>query len=68
MVTVAEAVVGDETGVAKLVLRNGKIYDNLLIEVVDQVKEGTTITILNALARIQNENLVIDVDKWARIN
>ena len=68
MVTVAEAVVGDETGVAKLVFRNGKIYDNLLIEVVDQVKEGTTITILNALARIQNENLVIDVDKWARIN
>ena len=68
MVTVAEAVVGDETGVAKLVLRNGKIYGKLLIEVVDQVKEGTTITILNALARIQNENLVIDVDKWARIN
>ena len=32
------------------------------------MKEGTTITILNALARIQNENLVIDVDKWARIN
>ena len=27
MVTVAEAVVGDETGVAKLVFRNGKIYD-----------------------------------------
>ena len=44
------------------------IWSKLSIEIVDQVKEGTTITILNALARIQNENLVIDVDKWARIN
>ena len=31
------------------------------------MKEGAVINILNALARVQNEYLVLDVDKWARI-
>ena len=26
MVTVAEAIIGDETGIAKMVIRNGKAY------------------------------------------
>jgi hypothetical protein len=31
------------------------------------VKEGATITILNALAKISNKFLKIDIDKWARV-
>ena len=40
---------------------------NEFIEQLDIVKEGATITILNALAKITNKFIKIDIDKWARL-
>ena len=58
LIKVAECVVGDSTGCGTLIARN---------EQLDIVKEGATITILNALARVQNKFLKIDLDKWSNI-
>ena len=37
------------------------------LESVAALKEGSQITVMNAHARIQNNFLKIDVDKWARV-
>jgi hypothetical protein len=39
----------------------------LLIEALDTVKEGATISVMNALAKVQNKFLKVDIDKWARV-
>ena len=31
------------------------------------IKEGTTITVMNALAKVDNKFLKIDVDKWSNV-
>ena len=55
---VAECIVGDEQGCAKLMA-----YDSQL----DIIKEGTIITIRNAHANVVKEHLRIEVDKWAKV-
>ena len=37
------------------------------LDKLDIVKEGQTITIFNALAKIENKFLRIDLDKWANV-
>ena len=37
------------------------------VDKLDIVKEGQTITIFNALAKIENKFLRIDLDKWANV-
>ena len=55
---VAECIVGDEQGCAKLMA-----YDSQL----DIIKEDTIITIRNAHANVVKEHLRIEVDKWAKV-
>lgn len=55
---VAECIVGDETGCAKLVA-----YDSQL----NVIKAGATITIRNANAKVVKEHMSIDLDKWAKV-
>ncbi len=38
-----------------------------IIEQLDIVKEGATLNLLNALAKVQNKFLKLDLDKWSRI-
>ena len=38
-----------------------------MLDKLDSVKEGATITVMNALAKIDSKLLKIDVDKWAFI-
>lgn len=37
------------------------------VEQLETVKEGATIQVLNALAKVSNSFLKLDVDKWARV-
>ena len=55
---VAECIVGDEQGCAKLMA-----YDSQL----DIIKEGSIITIRNAHANVVKEHLRIEIDKWAKV-
>ena len=34
---------------------------------MDVVKEGATINVMNALAKVTNKFLKVDLDKWARV-
>ena len=55
---VAECIVGDEHGCAKLMA-----YDRQL----EVIKEGTIITIRNANANVVKEHMRIEIDKWAKV-
>lgn len=55
---VAECIVGDEHGCAKLMA-----YDRQL----DVIKEGAIITIRNAHANVVKEHMRIEIDKWAKV-
>jgi replication factor A1 len=55
---VAECIVGDEYGCAKLMA-----YDRQL----EVIKEGTIITIRNANANVVKEHMRIEIDKWAKV-
>ena len=55
---VAECIVGDEHGCAKLMA-----YDSQL----NVVKAGAIITIRNAHANVVKEHLRVEVDKWAKV-
>ena len=55
---VAECIVGDEFGCAKLMA-----YDSQL----NIVKEGAIITIRNAGANVVKEHMRIEIDKWAKV-
>lgn len=58
VVRVAECLVGDPSGSAILLARN---------EQLEIIKEGATITVLNALAKITNKFLKLDLDKWSKV-
>ena len=55
---VAECIVGDEHGCAKLIA-----HDNQL----NVIKEGAIITIRNANANVVKEHMRIEIDKWAKV-
>jgi replication factor A1 len=55
---VAECIVGDEHGCAKLMA-----YDRQL----EVIKEGAIITIRNAHANVVKEHMRIEIDKWAKV-
>jgi len=55
---VAECIVGDEYGCAKLMA-----YDRQL----DVIKEGAIITIRNAHTNVVKEHMRIEIDKWAKV-
>ena len=70
VVKVAECIIGDSTGIVALIARNGKWdkeFNVVCLEQLDVVKEGTTITVMNALARITNRLLKVELDKWSRV-
>ena len=54
----ATAIVGDQYGCAKMILRD---------EQLDIVKEGSVITIRNAHANVKDEYLRLEVDRWAKL-
>ncbi len=58
LVSVGEAIVGDEFGCAKL-----KATDNQL----NIVKQGQAITIRNAHANVVKEHILIELDKWSKV-
>ena len=42
-------------------------FNKKSLEHLDQIKEGQTISVMNAFAKVTNRFLKIDVDKWARV-
>lgn len=55
---VAECIVGDEHGCAKMIA---------IDEQLNVVKEGATITIRNANSNVLKEHLRIEIDRWAKV-
>lgn len=54
----AEAIVGDQHGCVKLVARDNQL---------DLVKEGAVITIRNAHAKVVQDRIRMEVDRWGKI-
>ena len=54
----AEAIVGDQHGCVKMVIRDNQL---------DVVKEGSVITVRNAHANVVNEHLRLEVDRWGKV-
>ena len=54
----ANVIVGDQYGSVVFVAKN---------EQVDQLKEGSVITVRNAHANVVGEHLRLEVDKWGKI-
>ena len=54
----ANIIVGDQYGSVVLVAKN---------EQVDQIKQGSVITVRNAHANVVGEHLRLEVDKWGKI-
>ena len=54
----AEAVVGDQHGCVNLIARDKQL---------DLVKEGAVITIRNAHANVKNGHILVEVDRWGKI-
>lgn len=40
----------------------------MTIEALDLLKEGAQVTILNALAKISNKFIKVNIDQWARVS
>ncbi len=55
---VAECIVGDEFGCAKLIANDKQL---------EVIKEGAIITIRNAHAKVVKEHMRIELDKWAKV-
>ena len=58
LVNIAEAIVGDKHGCFKLIAKDSQI---------PLIKEGVTITLMNAHAKVTKGFLNLEVDKWGII-
>ena len=58
LISVGEAIVGDQYGCSKMHVEGSQF---------DIVKAGSAITIRNADAKVVKEHLIIEVDKWAKV-
>ena len=58
LISVGEAIVGDQYGCSKMHIEGNQF---------DIVKAGAVITIRNADAKVVKEHLIIEVDKWAKV-
>ncbi len=65
---IAECLVGDAHGCGILIARNGKLWGcKTCEEQLEVVKKGALINIKNALAKVMDKRLKIDLDKWSQV-